>query len=174
MLKIIGLILVLVLLLAGYFVYKKNPSISKVDQVSSENFKETTEKSPANSSLKPNSQSEDILSRVIVNKPQISDYSMRIERVGGTIQVIMEYRPKGQVNDFPVLTIGRWDIKDRPTDTNFENLTINGKQAKHYKDKQMIFIEDLPLLIKYNRGTGQLGYLSDTEFQSLLNSVQIN
>ena len=173
MLKLIGAILVIVILvLAGYSVYKQNPSIFKVDQVTSGNAKRTVEKSLSNI---PAISSQDPMARITVNQPHLSGHSMRVERIGGTTQVILEYRPKGQVHDFPVLTIGEWNKKDIPSsEIKFEEITIDGKKARLYKDSQMIFLEDLPIGIKYSRETGQLGYLADSEFQSLLNSIQID
>lgn len=67
-------------------------------------------------------------SKKIVNTPTSADYkinslagititnttknTMRLERSENKVQLIQEYRPKGQIHDFPVLTITRWDSNE--------------------------------------------------------------
>ena len=154
--KMIGVILVIILLgLAGYgySAYNKNSDPKRINQ----------------------STSQDPFARITLNNPNFSNIKTHLEKNKNYYNIIGEYRPKGQNHDFSFISIFKWALKDRPESTvPFEEIIIDGKHAKHYKDQKRIYVEVMPLVIQYTRETGQLGYLSDPEFQSLLNSIQID
>lgn len=129
---------------------------------------------PLNNSPMPQAEV-NYLEKISVNNP--TRYTMRLERNNNKIKLIQEYRPKGQIHDFPVLTITRWDIKGRsfPKDTEPLEITIDGKQGKHYKHgyEGEIFIENPPIVIDYLKSWGQ-AYLTEEELYALFNNIKIN
>lgn len=178
MLKIVGTIILVVIILGftsyGYSNYNKKSDPEKISQIIPENPKATITPDSYIASVTQYSP-EDPFTRITLNNPNLPNIRTHLEKDKNYYNIIGEYRPKSQNHDFPLLSVTKWALKDRPDATvPFEEIVIDGKHAKHYKDQQTIFIEDLPLNIRYTRNTGQLGHLSDTEFQSLLNSIQIN
>lgn len=117
----------------------------------------------------------DSLDKISVNNP--TDHKMRLERSKDRIQLIEEYRPKGQVYDFPVLSIESWDSSKKPLPTNAEpvGIVIGGKQGKQYKYgyRGEIYIENPPIVIEYIKNSGQ-AYFTEEEFQDLLNNIKID